>query len=126
MNTSNTTKTLDLINNQFGIFAKFNQTKPNVEPEEPNKNLVTKDNLVSFASTIKPLELREKIIEKPTPENTMEKNKTETTHTVKILLAANDGSVDKVGRAVNEMLLSSSELGGKLVDRLSYLSNSYV
>jgi hypothetical protein len=126
LNTFNTTKALEIINNQFNVISKLGQPKINVESEVSDKNLVTKDNLVSFASSIKPMNIGEKVIEKGKPIETAEKKVTESTHTVKVLLTANDGSVDKVSRAVNEMLLSSPEIGGKLVDNLSYLSNSYV
>ncbi len=122
LNTFNTTKALEIINNQFNVISKLGQPKINVESEVNSKNLLTKDNLVNFASNIKPMGIRENVIEKPKQTETETKNVSESTHTVKISLAANDASVDKVSRAVSEMLLSSPELSGKLVDKLSYLS----
>ena len=66
------------------------------------------------------------ITQKANATNTVDKKEISTNSVVKITLSADDSAVDKVARSSREMLLSSPELSGKLVDKLSYLSVGYV
>lgn len=123
----NTLNTSNNISNLNGLFLNYLNTNAALNKTPDFKSVKTlvntlMDDYARLTSNIKPMDIGDKIIERPRTVETPEKREIEHTHNVKITLQANNGQMDRAVRA----LFESPELEGKLTDSLSYLSEKYV